>query len=865
MSWTSGACVERLPNGLTLVAQRDVSAPAVAVITHVRAGFFDEPDEWQGISHVLEHMFFKGTPRRGVGKIAQETKALGGYLNASTSYDRTLYYVVLPVGNLAAALDIQADALRNATLDPGELARELRVIIEEAKRKLDSPAAVAGETLHELLYDHHRIRRWRIGLEAQLASFTAADVRGYYASRYVPSRVTVGLVGDLPPEALLAAARPFYADWQGEDRGIASGPIEQGIPGRRVRTLRGDVTQADLVLGWRSVPALHPDAVPLDLAAALLGTGRGSRLHRALREPGIAASVSAYSYSPDEVGVFGVSASGNADQLVAMLGGLAREVRSLREAPAGPDELERARTLLRVRWVRRMESFDARASALTWAVAHGGLELLDEEYDRLLTVTANEVNDAVRRHLTADHASALAYLPTDAGVGLELDRLAEALEAPAERPRGAATPTTATQPVRPSLRHSRETAGTVHFSLPGADLLIRRKRAIPTTTLGLYFGRTWEDLEQAGLGALAARSAVRGAGPFDAGALALAFERLGGSLAPSVSADQAAFGATVLTERLAEAAALIRLVIEEPRFVEGDILAERGVLLEEAKEAADDMFRFPFQLAFRGAFGDEGYGVPAGGVVESLSSFDGAKVRARWSELTAVRPTIVVVGDDEPEALAGQLIAGLGPLVERTRPADTRDGALAGWKGAGNAVVHQREKQQSALAMLFPGPDRRATDHVAAEVWAAVASGLGGRLFEALRERRSLAYTVLGTSWARRRGGAIGVYIGTSPQREAEAREEMLKELARFASEAPGAEELERARNYLAGQTEVGRMSAAAVASEIAEAWLSGNGLEEMEAPWDRYRAVTAEEVLAVAQKAFDPSRRAEGVVRGKV
>src|SRR5688572_7305750 len=159
MSWTSGALVERLPNGLTLVAQRDRSAPAVAVITHVLAGFFDEPDEWQGISHVLEHMFFKGTPRRGVGKIAQETKALGGYLNASTSYDRTLYYVVLPAENLSAALDIQADALRNATLDPAELARELRVIIEEAKRKLDSPGAVAGETLHELLYDHHRIRR----------------------------------------------------------------------------------------------------------------------------------------------------------------------------------------------------------------------------------------------------------------------------------------------------------------------------------------------------------------------------------------------------------------------------------------------------------------------------------------------------------------------------------------------------------------------------------------------------------------------------------------------------------------------------------------------------------------------------------
>ena len=159
MTWTTGAVTERLANGLTLVAQRDTSAPAVAVVTHVAAGFFDEPDKWQGISHVLEHMFFKGTARRGVGRIAQETKALGGYLNASTSYDRTLYYAVLPARNFAGALDIQSDALRNPALDAEELARELRVIIEEAKRKLDSPSAVAGETLHELLYDQHRMRQ----------------------------------------------------------------------------------------------------------------------------------------------------------------------------------------------------------------------------------------------------------------------------------------------------------------------------------------------------------------------------------------------------------------------------------------------------------------------------------------------------------------------------------------------------------------------------------------------------------------------------------------------------------------------------------------------------------------------------------
>ena len=158
-SWTTGVRREVLPNGLTVLVQRDRSAPVAAVVTHVKAGFFDEPDEWAGISHVLEHMFFKGTPSRGVGQIAKETKAAGGYLNASTTYDHTSYFAVLPAAQLREAVTIQADALMHAAIDADELRRELQVIIQEAKRKLDHPGAVTQETLHEVMYDHHRIRR----------------------------------------------------------------------------------------------------------------------------------------------------------------------------------------------------------------------------------------------------------------------------------------------------------------------------------------------------------------------------------------------------------------------------------------------------------------------------------------------------------------------------------------------------------------------------------------------------------------------------------------------------------------------------------------------------------------------------------
>ena len=154
-----------LTNGLKALVRRDISAPVVAIVTYVAAGYFDETDDVVGIAHVLEHMYFKGTPTRGVGEIARQTKAVGGYLNAATIYDHTMYYAVAPSSGFEAALEIQADAYRNSSIDGDELARELEVIIQEAKRKADNPSAVATETMYELLHDRHRIRRWRIGRE----------------------------------------------------------------------------------------------------------------------------------------------------------------------------------------------------------------------------------------------------------------------------------------------------------------------------------------------------------------------------------------------------------------------------------------------------------------------------------------------------------------------------------------------------------------------------------------------------------------------------------------------------------------------------------------------------------------------------
>src|SRR5204862_134391 len=164
-----------------------------------------------GLAHALEHMFFKGTAKRGVGDIAKETKANGGYLNAHTIYDNTTYFTVLPSSGFVKGLEIQADAYANSVIDGRELAREMEVIIQEAKRKADNPPAVATETLYELLYDAHRMRRWRIGREPGLRALTREMMYGFYRNFYRPGNTILSIAGD--DDEIPRVRRIFEARW----------------------------------------------------------------------------------------------------------------------------------------------------------------------------------------------------------------------------------------------------------------------------------------------------------------------------------------------------------------------------------------------------------------------------------------------------------------------------------------------------------------------------------------------------------------------------------------------------------------------------------------------------------------------------
>jgi zinc protease len=863
----------RLSNGLTVIVREVRSAPVVAVVTHVKAGYFDEPDTLIGISHVLEHMYFKGTERRGPGEIARETKGAGGYLNAGTIYDHTSYYTVLPADSLEQALDIQSDALQRSAIDEDELRRELRVIIQEAKRKLDSPGAVAQETLFETMFDVHRIRRWRIGTDTVLEGLTRADVWDYYRNLYRASNTIVVIAGDVDPDHAFDLAERHYGDMAAGEPVRDIGAAEPERREFRYREIDGDIAQSCVEWGWRTPGRMHEHTAALDVLAIALGSGRASRLYRDVRDAGCVASISAYNYNPGDIGVFGISAELDPDDVAAALHAIAGVIRSVREHGFTGEEVERARNILEARMLRRTETAEGHASLIADWQALGDWRFADDYLAAALAVTGDRLHDVARRYLDPTALTLLLYRPGTAPQYARQSVIVHDMlfKAPGAAPARAGSTDTVTAAraavaAPGKLRPQRVEDGVRFYAMPGSNvrIVVKPRTTTPLVSIGLFCrgGVLSEGAGTAGLTGLMARTSVKGTHTRTGVQLAEETEALGGSIAPGASMDAIDWSMSLPSRHLERGLELLLDAALEPAFRLEDAERERKMTLSGLEHLRDDMHQYPMRLALAAAFEGHPYGFGLTELEQSIRSADLGAL-GTWHEQRVLHgaPHMIVVGDiADPDGAAALIAARLDGRIREPRgvhPPPPR------WPSATVQLVEHREKAQTALVLAFPGPPRNHPEVYALQVLSSAVSGLGGRLFEELRSRRSLAYSVSAAPLPRWQAGAFVAYIGMAPEREQEAREEMLRELLRTTVEPLEADEMERARRYLIGSWQIRQQTHSRQLADLAGALLLGEGLTELREFGTRIAAVTAEDVRAAAERWIRPDHVVEAVIRG--
>jgi predicted Zn-dependent peptidase len=395
-----------LPNGVRAVALTMPWRQTVSLSVFIRTGSLHEPRRLNGISHVVEHMAFKGTATRDCQRINLDAERLGAEVNAHTDKDHTAFHIEGLARDLPAFVAMLADIVLHSTFPADELERERQVILHEVTEYEEDPAAMAFQLFDRACWGSHPAGLPVIGNRASIQRLTRDDLLGYVAAQYTAGNVVVAAAGPVEPESFLRAVEAaFGAMTPGPDNTVLP-PVWQG--GLKVRRMAGH-SQCHAVLGFE-VPALvHDDHLPCVLAAALLGEGMSSPLLDEIRERrGLAYYVACSADVLPLAGQFVIEASTAPAQAEEFLVEVAR---LLREQAAGTDAvgLARARNQLTVRALRSLEQPARRLEAAAQDLfTFRRLRDTQDWLARLEAVTAADVQAVFARMLASRAAAALA-------------------------------------------------------------------------------------------------------------------------------------------------------------------------------------------------------------------------------------------------------------------------------------------------------------------------------------------------------------------------------------------------------------------------------------------------------------------------
>ena len=339
-----GVKLTTLENGLVIIVREDHSAPVVSAQAWAMAGSIHE-SKWlgAGLSHVLEHMLFKGTTTRAGSRIDQEVQEAGGYMNAYTSFDRTVYHIDVPNTGAVKAIDILCDIMQHANLPPDELAKEMDVIRREMDMCHDDPGRRASRRLFETAYTKSPYRFTIIGYPDIFNEVKPEDIRNYYTEKYAPNNVFFVVAGDVKNDEVVAQIKTAYANSKSKAMPPSVLPLEPKQTAAREIIEESAVELGHVHFAWHIPELRHPDIAVLDVLSVLLGSGRSSRLFQQVREKqGVVHHVDAWTYSPGLPGLFGISAVVDGDQFEAANKAILAEIEKIKMISISANELQKA-------------------------------------------------------------------------------------------------------------------------------------------------------------------------------------------------------------------------------------------------------------------------------------------------------------------------------------------------------------------------------------------------------------------------------------------------------------------------------------------------------------------------------------------
>lgn len=394
----------RLDNGLPVIF-KTVPNKVVTLDVWVNTGSANEDDKRSGISHFLEHMLFKGTPRFGPNELDKVITSVGGVWNAGTSKDFTHYYVTVAAPYFETALDAISDMIQNSLIDAQEFTKEKQVILEEYRRKQDNPYGLLYDELYEVCFRSGPYRRSVIGTFESISEMDRDLMFDYYQRYYAPDNMVLMIVGDVDPAAALPSVRKAFGKSNRKLQPLHVQDGESDFAAGQRRVLDRDVNETYMGLAFPAPGILAADEVfALDIASTILCDGRSSRVYRKLKEDlRLVHSISGGYPTHRHASFFYVIATLDADNVQKAGEEIARELRGASTNAPTHEELAKAKRVIRNSFEFGMETNTGQSGTIGYYhTLTGSTDFLEHYLERLSGVTAEQVSAVVQKYFMGE-------------------------------------------------------------------------------------------------------------------------------------------------------------------------------------------------------------------------------------------------------------------------------------------------------------------------------------------------------------------------------------------------------------------------------------------------------------------------------
>lgn len=833
----SPARVFTLENGLTLIVEEDHSAPVASVQAWCATGSIDE-GKWMGagLSHILEHMLFKGTQNRKAGDIARQIQDRGGYINAYTSFDRTVYWIDTPSDGVSEAVAILADAMMNSTLPEDEYVKEQEVIRREFAMGFDDPGRQSSQLMLRTVFSESPFRHPIIGYLDVYNKLKRDDVMEYYKARYAPNNLTFVVAGDVNAQQIHEQVQEAFKNYPRqplEPLYVASEPQQIG---QREAHEEFPTELTRLSLAWRVPGLTNPDTPALELLGDVLGSGRSSILNQELREKRqIVHSIDSGVFSLQTDGVFIIQALCDPAQRSAVEKETLAAVERIKETGGTQAELDKARRSMLASQLSGLSTARGKASDLgsNWLLTRN-INFSKDYLDSIGRVTTADLKRVAREYLRTDRLNVTSLNPPGTLAGKN----------------GAEQ-----QVVRSDVKK---------FVLPnGLRLLVREDPRLPLVSMYAAFrgGLLAEKPEINGITRLLSRALLKGTKNRTSAQISDQIESAGGRIGSDNGNNSFSVGVEVMKPDLGLGLDVLADILQNPVFPESEVELEKAAQIAAIKAEDEQITAVARNVLREKLFSNHPYSLRPSGRVASVEKLSPADLKAFKDEyIVAQNGVLAVFGDVKAEDVLKLVEKNFGTMPAGQMALSDPPTPVA--PSAPINVVEERNKQQAVVMIGYPGSDVLSPDRTLLDLLNEASNDLGSRFFNRIREQMGLAYFVGAGNFAGLAPGSFVFYLGTDPKKVDAVTAELQDEISGLSRDGLTDEELARAKKKLLGSEAIRNQSNSTFAANVAVDELVGLGFDNYLKRKEQVESATIGDIRNAAAKYFATPSRVEVIVR---